>query len=421
MRGEISKIEAREILDSRGTPTLEATVFLSDGTRGTASVPSGASVGRYEAVERRDPDSPRYHGKSVLNVAREIEEDISPALVGRSVFSQGAVDHALRELDGTQNKSRLGANATLAVSLASARAGANMLGIPLFAHLGGISARRMPVPMFNIINGGAHAKNNLEIQEFMIVPTGLQALCEAVRAGAEIYHALKAILEKKGLSTSIGDEGGFAPDLRCDEEAIELLCEAICTAGYDTDKIKVALDVASSEWAKGGRYIMTKSGKAVDSGGLVDHYERLCDEYPIISIEDGLSEDDEEGFAEFTARMGKRIMIVGDDLFVTNQARLKMGIDGGYANSVLIKPNQIGTLTEALDVIDMARRSGYNFIISHRSGETCDPFIADLAVGVNAPFIKAGAPCRGERVAKYNRLTEIEAILGCGVLFGERK
>ncbi len=416
--GEIKEIRAREILDSRGCPTVEAEVMLCDGTCGRASVPSGASVGRYEAVERRDPDSPRYHGKSVLNIAREIEDEISPALEGKSVFSQASVDHALRELDGTPNKSRLGANATLAVSLASARAGAKALGIPLFCHLGGVCARRMPIPMFNIINGGAHAKNNLEIQEFMIVPTGVLALSEAVRAGSEIYHALKGILDKKGLSTSIGDEGGFAPDLKCDEEAIELLCEAICGAGYDTEQIKIALDVASSEWAKDGKYVMSKSGKAEDSGGLIDYYDRLCREFPIISIEDGLSEDDEEGFSEFTGRLGNKIMIVGDDLFVTNRSRLQRGIDRGYANSILIKPNQIGTLTETLDVIDLARRAGYSFIISHRSGETEDSFIADLATAVNAPFIKAGAPCRGERIAKYNRLTEIEAILGCGVIYG---
>ncbi len=418
MCGEISKIEAREILDSRGAPTVEATVFLSDGTNGVASVPSGASTGKYEAVERRDPDSPRYHGKSVLNVAREIEEVISPALQGKSVFNQAAIDHALWELDGTENKSKLGANATLAVSLAAARAGANSLGIPLFAHLGGVAARRMPIPMFNIINGGAHAKNNIEIQEFMIVPSGVLALSEAVRAGSEIYHSLKRILEKKGYSTAVGDEGGFAPDLKCDEEAIELICEAICAAGYDSEKIKIALDVASSEWAKGNHYIMSKSGKALDSGELVDYYERLVGEYPIISIEDGLGEDDVKGFIRFTQRLGKKIMIVGDDLFVTNEERLKKGIETGYANSILIKPNQIGTLTETLNVIDLARRSGYNFIISHRSGETEDSFISDLAVATNAPFIKAGAPCRGERIAKYNRLTEIEATLGCGALFG---
>ncbi len=416
--GEISKIEAREILDSRGTPTLEATVFLYDGTFGKASVPSGASVGKYEAIEKRDPDSPRYHGKSVLNVAKDVEEIISPALNGKSVFSQGAVDHALWELDGTRNKSHLGANATLAVSLAAARAGANSLGIPLFSHLGGVAARRMPIPMFNVINGGAHAKNNLEIQEFMIVPSGASALCEAVRAGSEIYHALSRILAKKGYSTAVGDEGGFAPDLKCDEEAIELLCEAICCAGYDTEKIKIALDVASSEWANGDKYVMKKSGKATNSCELIDYYARLTADYPIISIEDGLSEDDESGFAEFTKQLGKKIMIVGDDLFVTNESRLKRGIDDGYANSILIKPNQIGTLTETLNVIDMAKRSNYKFIISHRSGETDDTFISDLAVATNAPFIKAGAPCRGERIAKYNRLTEIEAILGCGSLFG---
>ncbi len=418
MCGEIVKVEAREILDSRGCPTVEASVFLSDGTKGVASVPSGVSVGKYEAVERRDPDSPRYHGKSVLNVANDIEEIISPALVGKSALSQAALDHALCELDGSDNKSHLGANATLAVSLAAARAGANYLDIPLFMHLGGSAARRMPIPMFNIINGGLHAKNNLEIQEFMVVPTGVKALSEAVRAGSEIYHALKELLDKKGYSTSVGDEGGFAPNLKCDEEAIVLICEAIARAGYDTEKIKIALDVASSEWAKDGKYLMSKSGKATDACELIEYYERLSDDYPIMSVEDGLSEDDSVGYKEFTKRLGEKIMIVGDDLFVTNEKRLSQGIENQCANAILIKPNQIGTLTETLNVIDMARRAGYKFIISHRSGETEDSFISDLAVGTNAPFIKSGAPCRGERVAKYNRLTEIEATLGCGVLYG---
>ena len=418
--GEIHEIRAREILDSRGTPTIEAVVVLEDGTRGVASVPSGASVGKYEAVERRDSDSPRYNGKSVLGTARGVEEIISPALVGKSVFSQAAIDRALCELDGTPTKARLGANATLAVSLASARAAAQASGTPLFQHLGGVDARRLPAPMFNVINGGAHAKNNIEIQEFMIVPTGLPALCEAVRAGTEIYHTLSKILNKKGYATGVGDEGGFAPNLKCDEEAIELLCEAIVQSGYSTDDVKIALDVASSEWADGNKYIMAKSGKAIDSGELIDYYERLVGEYPIISIEDGLGEDDEEGFVYLTERLGGRIMLVGDDLFVTNVERLKRGIAMRYANAILIKPNQIGTLSETLNVIDLAGRSGYKYIISHRSGETNDSFISDLAVATGAPFIKAGAPTRGERIAKYNRLTEIEATLGCGALYGNK-
>lgn len=418
--GEISEIRAREILDSRGTPTVEAVVVLTDGTRGVTSVPSGASVGKYEAVERRDSDSPRYKGKSVLGTARGVEEIISPALAGKSVYNQAAIDHALCEIDGTDTKARLGANATLSVSLAAARAAAISRRTPLFQHLGGISARRMPIPMFNVINGGAHAKNNIEIQEFMLVPTGVTAICEAVRAGAEIYRTLAKILDKKGYSTGVGDEGGFAPDLKCDEEAVELLCEAIIQSGYSSDDIKIALDVASSGWAKDGRYVMTKSGKAIDADELIDYYERLVNDYPIISIEDGLGEDDEDGFVSFTERLGGRIMIVGDDLFVTNAGRLKRGIAKKYANSILIKPNQIGTLTETLNVIDLANRSGYRYIISHRSGETNDTFIADLAVATNAPFIKAGAPCRGERIAKYNRLAEIEATLGCGALYGDR-
>ena len=418
--GEIKKIKAREILDSRGMPTIEATVELFDGTVGVASVPSGASVGKYEAVERRDSDSPRFGGKSVLGTARGVEELISPALEGKSVFNQAAIDRALCELDETKNKARLGANATLAVSLASARAAALCNGAELFTSLGGSAARRLPVPMFNVINGGLHANNNLEIQEFMILPTGALAFCEALRAGAEIYHALKKILSKKGYSTGVGDEGGFAPNLKCDEEAIELLCEAITQAGYSTEDIKIALDVAASGWAEDKIYKMPKSTKALDSGELIDYYERLVGEYPIISIEDGLGEDDEEGFIALTERLGKKIMLVGDDLFVTNEERLKRGIAKGYANTILIKPNQIGTLTETLNVIDLAKRSGYKYIISHRSGETNDPFIADLAVATGAPFIKAGAPCRGERLAKYNRLTEIEATLGCGAIYGDR-
>ncbi len=418
--GEIKKICAREILDSRGTPTVEATIELSCGLRASASVPSGASVGKYEAVERRDSDSPRYGGKSVLGTAKGVEEIISPALEGKNVTNQAAIDHALWELDGTGTKARLGANATLAVSLASARAAAMSEGVELFKHLGGSGARRLPVPMFNIINGGVHAKNNIEIQEFMIMPTGMPAVCEAVRAGVEIYKTLEKILNSKGYSTSVGDEGGFAPNLKCDEEAIELICEAIIQSGYDTNDVKIALDVASSGWVDGKEYKMPKSGKALDAGELIEYYERLSSDYPIISIEDGLSEDDEDGFIMLTERLGSKIMLVGDDLFVTNVERLKRGIAKRYANAILIKPNQIGTLTETLNVIDLAKRSGYRFIISHRSGETNDTFISDLAVATEAPFIKAGAPCRGERVAKYNRLTEIEAILGCGALYGDR-
>ena len=417
---EIKDIRAREILDSRGVPTIAAQVTLASGVTGIASVPSGASVGKYEAVEIRDSDAPRFGGKGVLPTVRKIEEVISPALCGKSVTSQAAVDHALCDLDGTENKSNLGANATLSVSLASARAAASFEEVPLFRHLGGSDARRMPIPMFNVINGGLHAKNNLEIQEFMIVPTGFRALCEAVRAGAEIYKALSGVLTKKGYSTGVGDEGGFAPDLESDEEAIELLIEAINTAGYNTNDVKIALDVAASGWWQDGSYLLPKSGKRFDSDGLIGYYEKLVKKYPIISIEDGLGEDDEEGFASLTAALADKIMLVGDDLFVTNTARLQNGITKKLGNAILIKPNQIGTLTETLNVINLAKRSGYSFIISHRSGETSDTFIADLAVATGAPFIKAGAPCRGERVEKYNRLMEIEAVLGCGALYGER-
>ena len=415
---QIKEIRAREILDSRGVPTLEAQVTLQSGVTGVASVPSGASVGKYEAIELRDTDSPRYGGKSVLVTVRKIEEIISPAISGKNACNQASVDHALCDLD--DNKENLGANATLAVSLATARAAANFEGAPLFRHLGGSDARRMPTPMFNVINGGLHAKNNLEIQEFMLVPTGMRALCEAVRAGAEIYKALSEVLSKKGYYTGIGDEGGFAPDLKCDEEAIELLIAATEKAGYSTSDVKIALDVAASGWWRSGKYLMPKSGKCYESEELIDYYERLVKDYPIISIEDGLGEDDEEGFASLTRRLGDKIMLVGDDLFVTNLKRLQNGIENKLCNAILIKPNQIGTLTETLNVIDLAKRSGYKFIVSHRSGETSDSFIADLAVATESPFIKAGAPCRGERIEKYNRLMEIEAILGCGALYGER-
>ena len=417
---EIKEICAREILDSRGVPTIEAQVELECGITGVASVPSGASVGKYEAIELRDKDAPRFFGKGVLPIVRRIEEEISPALREKNALSQASIDHVLLELDGTENKARLGANATLAVSLATARAAAGFEESPLFRHLGGSDARRMPTPMLNVINGGLHASNNLEIQEFMLVPTGFRALCEAVRAGAEIYAALHAVLKKKGYSTAVGDEGGFAPDLKSDEEAIELLIEAINAAGYDTNDVKIALDVAASEWWQNGTYLLPKRNKRHTSDELIDYYEGLVEKYPIISIEDGLGEDDTEGFSRLTKRLGDRVMLVGDDLFVTNIERLKMGIDKKIGNAILIKPNQIGTLTETLNVIDLAKRSGYKFIISHRSGETSDTFIADLAVATGAQFIKAGAPCRGERVEKYNRLMKIEASLGCGALYGER-
>ena len=325
------------------------------------------------------------------------------------------------ESNGTKEKEKLGANSTLAVSLATARAMTASLNIPLYRYLGGAQARRLPVPMLNILNGGAHARNNVEIQEFMIVPSGYTAFTEGVRAAVEVYHTLGKILAKRGGATTLGDEGGFAPDLRCDEEALELITEAIVASGHNTDDIEIALDVASSGWYKGGRYTMPKNSRATTAEHLIEYYERLVKDYPIISIEDGLSEDDTEGFAELTRRLGNRIMTVGDDLFVTNRERLNRGIREGWANAILIKPNQIGTLTETLSVIDIAKRAGYKFIISHRSGETEDSFIADLAVATNAPYIKTGAPARAERTAKYNRLMQIEAWLGCGSMYGNKE
>ena len=409
---QITKCTAREILDSRGFPTLEATVFLTDGTVGVASVPSGASTGIYEAHEKRDNDKNRYNGKGVLEAVRGVCKTISPAICGISSCEQYELDKILIGLDGTENKSKLGANATLAVSLATARAAANWYHIPLYRYLGGLNSNTLPVPMMNILNGGAHASNNVEIQEFMIVPIGFESFSAAMQAGSEVYHTLAQILKKKGLSTAVGDEGGFAPNLENDEQAIELICEAIKEAGYDTERIKIALDAASSEWyAKEGEYVMPKSGKYYSRDMLIDYWCNLVERYPLISIEDALEQRDYEGWTSLTARIGDKIMLVGDDLFVTNSKRLSEGIKKKAANAILIKPNQIGTLSETLDVIQKATNAGYKFILSHRSGETEDTTIADIAVAVNAPFIKTGAPCRSERVAKYNRLLRIEASL----------
>lgn len=413
----IEKISAREILDSRGKPTLQVEVTLADGFLGVSSVPSGASRGKHEAHELRDGHMERYGGLGVHRAMKSVNDDIADALRGMSADNQGVIDHTLIELDGTENKERLGANAILATSLAVARAAAAAGGVPLFKYLGGVTARQMPMPMFNILNGGAHAKNNLDIQEFMIVPTGLAAFAEAVRAGAEIYHTLGKILEKKGLSTAVGDEGGYAPNLDSDETAIELICEAIQKAGYNTGDIKIALDVASSEWYKNGVYSLPKRREKMDAESLISYYKRLSESYPIMSIEDGLAEDDFGAWVRLGEALGKDIMLVGDDLFVTNEKRLEFGIKSGIANAILVKPNQIGTLTETTNVIRKAVTGGYKFIMSHRSGETSDDFIADLAVATNAPFIKAGAPARGERVAKYNRVMGIEKLLGCGSLF----
>lgn len=416
---QITKCTAREILDSRGFPTVETTVFLSDGTVGVASVPSGASTGIYEAHEKRDGDINRYNGKGVLDTVYNVCKVISPSICGICASEQYELDRVLLQLDGTENKSKLGANAILSVSLAAARAAANWYHIPLYRYLGGINAHRLPIPMMNILNGGAHASNNVEIQEFMIVPIGISSFSEAMRAGSEIYHTLGKLLKSKSLSTTVGDEGGFAPNLEGDEQAIELICEAISKAGYTTEQIKIALDAAASEWyVKEGEYVMPKTGKYYSREDIIRYWEGLVNKYPIISIEDALDQRDFEGFKQITERIGNKIMLVGDDLFVTNTKRLSEGIKKNAANAILIKPNQIGTLSETLSVINTANKAGYNFIISHRSGETEDTTIADISVAVNSPYIKTGAPCRSERVAKYNRLLRIEASLNSSGCYG---
>jgi enolase len=410
----IVDITAREILDSRGNPTVEADVLLASGVLGRAAVPSGASTGEHEAVELRDGDEQRYLGKGVRNAVRNVEETIAPALAGADATDQIGIDAALIEMDATPNKSNLGANAILSVSLAVARAAAEDLKLPLYRYLGGPLARVMPVPMMNIINGGAHATNNLDFQEFMIVPVGADTFNDAVRMGAEVFHALKKVLVRRKLSTGVGDEGGFAPDLRDDEEAIKVILEAIEAAGYAPGKeIALALDVAATELYKDGVYVFKKSGgRKLDAEGMIELYTRWVDEYPIVSIEDGLAEDDWEGWARLTSALGDRVQLVGDDLFVTNTERLAKGIESGVANAVLIKVNQIGTLTETLEAIDMARAAGYLSVISHRSGETEDTFIADLAVATGAGQIKTGSASRTDRVAKYNQLLRIEGQLG---------
>lgn len=417
----IKKISAREILDSRGNPTIEATVVVGDDVVGVASVPSGASTGSFEAHERRDKDPTRYGGKGVLQAVGSINKSIAPALYGANAGDQAEIDHMLITLDGTAAKHKLGANATLAVSLAAARAAACFYHMPLYRHIGGVRATTLPVPMMNILNGGAHAANNIDVQEFMIVPVGASHFAEALRWGSEIYHALGTLLKKRGLSTTVGDEGGFAPDLDSDEAAIELITEAIFAAGYNDTNVKIALDAAASEWQqKSGAYHKPKRGVTLSRDNLINEWIKLSATYPILSIEDALGEEDFDGIKELTARIGHNVMLVGDDLFVTNAARLSKGIRQKAANSILIKPNQIGTLTETLQVIEMASAAGYRHILSHRSGETEDTTIADIAVGTGAGFIKSGAPCRSERVAKYNRLLRIEASLGKSALFGKR-
>lgn len=415
----ISDIQAREILDSRGNPTVEADVFCSNGVMGRAAVPSGASTGEHEAVELRDGDKDRYLGKGVLQAVQNVEEQIGPALRGREISDQIGIDAAMIELDGTPNKSSLGANAILAVSLAAARAGAQTVNMPLYRYLGGPLSRVMPVPMMNILNGGAHATNTVDFQEFMIVPIGAETFGEALAMGAEVFHALKKVLVKRKLATGVGDEGGFAPDLRDDEEAIKVILEAIDAAGYAAGKeVALALDCAASELYSDGTYTFKKSGGGKrDAAGMVELYRDWIDRYPIVSIEDGLAEDDWEGWATLTSAIGDRCQLVGDDLFVTNTERLARGIENGVGNAILIKLNQIGTLSETLEAIEMARAAGYLSIISHRSGETEDTFIADLAVATGAGQIKTGSASRTDRVAKYNQLLRIEQQLGAAAEF----
>lgn len=418
----ISDVNAREILDSRGNPTVEVEVYLADGTVGRAAVPSGASTGAYEALEMRDGDKSRFGGKGVLNAVTNIHTIIAPAIIGLNAFAQADIDNLLLDLDGTPNKSNLGANAMLGVSLAVARAAAEYLGLPLYRYLGGVNAKQLPVPMMNILNGGKHADNNIDFQEFMVMPVGAHTFSEGLRMGTEIYHSLAKVLKERGCNTAVGDEGGFAPNLASNEEAFVCLVEAIEKAGYKPgEDVFIALDAASSEFYEDGKYQLAGEGKVKTAEEMVDFYTELCDKYPIISIEDGLAEDDWNGWKLFTEKLGNRLQIVGDDLFVTNTERLSQGIEKGIANSILIKFNQIGTLTETLDTIAMAMRAGYTTVISHRSGETEDTTIADLAVAVNAGQIKTGAPCRTDRVAKYNQLLRIEEELFDAACFGGKK
>lgn len=409
MKGtNIAEIRGFELMDSRSTPTVGAEVILEDGSRGFAISPSGASTGAYEAHEMRDGDTSRYSGKGVLKAVSAVNDMICPALRGYPADNQRLADRAMCELDGTENKSRLGANAILAVSLATAKAAAAHYKMPLYRYLGGINAQVLPRPMMNILNGGAHASNNIDIQEFMIIPFDICCFSEGLRRCSEIYKALGSILKEKGKSTGVGDEGGFAPDLDSDEAAIELITAAIEKAGYTAENTKIALDVASSEWYSGGEYLLPKRNVKMTADELIEYYERLAQKYPIISIEDGAAEEDWNGWKNLTERLGKRIQLVGDDLFVTNIKRFKKGIAEGAGNSILVKPNQIGTLSETMDVVEAARKNGYTAVISHRSGETEDTTVADLAVALNAGQIKTGAPCRSDRVAKYNRLLIIE-------------
>jgi enolase len=424
----IADVYAREVLDSRGNPTVEVEIILEDGTMGRAIVPSGASTGAHEAVELRDGDKKRYNGKGVLQAVDNVNSIIAPEIVGMDVLGQLDIDSLMLDLDGTPNKSKLGANAILGVSLAAARAAANYLDMPLYQYIGGVNAKEIPVPMMNILNGGKHADNNVDIQEFMIVPTGAPNFREALRMGAEVYQALKKVLSSKQLTTSVGDEGGFAPDLPSNQAAIDVIVEAIKAAGYQPgEDIKIGLDVAASEIYKDSKYDLASENRQLTPDEMVSYYSSLVDKYPIISIEDGMAEDDWEGWKKLTDALGHKIQLVGDDVFVTNTERLAEGIEKGVCNSILIKVNQIGTLTETLDTIEMAKRAGYTCVISHRSGETEDSTIADIAVATNVGQIKSGAPARTDRIAKYNQLMRIEEELdifaiyrGMGVYYNLR-
>ncbi len=413
MSTTIVDVLAREIMDSRGNPTVEVDVLLEDGTMGRAAVPSGASTGAYEAVELRDGDKSRYQGKGVLKAVENVNEIITPEIIGMDALDQIGIDQAMLELDGTPNKAKLGANAILGVSMAVAKAAAVASGLTLYQYLGGANAKEVPVPMMNILNGGKHADNNVDVQEFMILPVGAESFAEALRMGSEIYHSLKKVLGSRGLATAVGDEGGFAPNLSSNEEALKVIIEAIEAAGYKPgEQIMLGLDVAATEIFKDGNYHLEGEGVVKTPAEMVEYYSQLVEKYPIISIEDGMSEDDWDGWKLLTDRLGGKVQLVGDDLFVTNVERLSQGIATRTANSILVKVNQIGTLTETFDTIEMAKRAGYTCVISHRSGETEDATIADIAVAVNAGQIKTGAPARTDRVAKYNQLLRIEEQLG---------
>jgi enolase len=418
----IDQVLAREILDSRGFPTVEVDVILEDGTLGRAAVPSGASTGAFEALELRDNDKDRYQGKGVRQAVNNIIDLIAPEIEGLNAFDQPGLDRVLNEIDGTASKSKLGANATLGVSLAVARAASEYLGLPFYQYLGGVNAKELPVPMMNILNGGKHADNNVDIQEFMIMPVGAESFSEALRMGAEIYHALKAVLQSKGLTTAVGDEGGFAPNLSSNAEALEVIVAAIEKAGYSPgEDVVLAIDVAATEMYKNGVYVLEGEGLTKTAAEMIGYYEELCSKFPILSIEDGLAEEDWEGWKALTQKLGDRIQLVGDDLFVTNPERLRRGIEAQCGNSILIKLNQIGTLTETLDTIEIAKRAGYTTVISHRSGETEDVSLTHVAVAVNSGQLKTGAPARTDRVVKYNELLRIEEELARTAVYRGRQ